>query len=157
MELPIGRTLGVVYNLENDTLGFRIQFSSKPLSRKVILSDVTSAYDPDGRGSAFILPGKKILQEITAEKEGWDAPVSEEHARAWNVWKNDMLSLEKLEVPRCYIPDNFGEPISQSLHCFSDASSFGYGMVSYLRSVNAKGEVHVAQVMAKSCVSPLNQ
>lgn len=154
--LPIERALGVLWNVENDALGFRIQFSSKPLSRKVILSDVTSIYDPDGRGSAFVLPGKKILQEITAEKEDWDAPLSEQHTKRWNVWKEDILALENVEVPRCYTPSNFGEPVSQSLHCFSDASSVGYGQVSYLRSVNAKGEVHVAQVMAKSRVAPLD-
>ena len=41
------------------------------------------------------------------------------------------------------------------LHCFSDASSVGYGQASYLRSVNANGEIHVALVMAKSRVAPL--
>ena len=154
--LPIERALGVIWNVENDALGFRIQFSSKPLTRKVILSDVTSIYDPDGRGSAFVLPGKKILQEITADKEDWDAPLSEQHTKRWNVWKEDILALENVEVPRCYIPHNFGEPTSQSLHCFSNASLVGYGQVSYLRSVNTKGEVHVAQVMAKSHVAPLD-
>ena len=69
MGLPIERALGVVWNVQNDTLGFRIQFSDKELSRRVLLSDVSSIYDPDGRCCAFVLPGKKVLQEITAEKE----------------------------------------------------------------------------------------
>ena len=83
--LPIERALGVIWNVENDALGFRIQLSSKPPTRKVVLSDVSSIYDPDGRGSAFVLPGKKIIQEITAEKEDWDAPLSEHDMVRWNA------------------------------------------------------------------------
>ena len=101
------------------------------------------------------MPGKKILQELTGEKVGWDEPVSDDQRRRWNEWKADMLNLETMTTPRCYTPDGFGTPVSQTLHCFSDASSIGYGQVSYLRSVNADGEVHVCQVMAKSCVVPL--
>ena len=63
--LPVERALGVLWDMQSDSLGFRIQFSTKALCRRVILSDVSSIYDPDGRGSPFVLPGKKILQEIT--------------------------------------------------------------------------------------------
>lgn len=155
MSLPIERALGVIWCIESDTLGFRVQFSSKPCERRVILADVSSIYDPDGRGSAFLLPGKKILQELTAEKVGWDEPVSDEQRKRWNEWKTDMLNLENMSTLRCYTPDSFGTPVSQTLHCFSDASSIGYGQVSYLRSINTDGEVHVCQVMAKSRVAPL--
>ena len=155
MGLQSERALGVVWNVPSDTLGFRVKFQDKPLSRKVVLGDVSSAYDPDGRGSAFILPGKKILQEITSEKRDWDDSVSELHEKRWNDWKSDMMLLKDIEVPRCYTPSGFGEPVSRSLHCFSDASSTGYGQVSYLRSVNSKGDIHVSQVTAKSRVAPL--
>ena len=147
--------LGVVWHVGSDTLGFRVQFSEKTPSRRVLLSDISSSYDPDGRGSAFIFPGKRILQEVTAEKEDWDKPLSDSHIKRWNQWKSDMLLLEDLKIPRCYIPIEFGEPVSQSLHCFSDASTVGYGQTTYLRSVNESGEIHVSLVTAKSRVAPM--
>ena len=155
MGLPVERALGVVWNVESDTLGFRIQFSNKALSRRVILSDVSSIYDPDGRGCAFVLPGKKILQEITGQKKDWDETVSEEHATRWNRWKADIQCLESLNLPRCYTPPEFGKPVRQSLHCFADGSTIGYGNASYLRSTNASGDHHVSLVTGKSRVAPL--
>ena len=84
MGLPAQRALGVLWDVQGDTLGFRVQFSSKELCRRVVLSDVSSIYDPDGRGCAFVLPGKKILQEITGQKQDWDDAVSSEHEERWN-------------------------------------------------------------------------
>ena len=66
-----------------------------------------------------------------------------------------MMLLKDIQTPRCYTPPDFGEPVSQSLHCFSDGSSTGYGQVAYLRCVNADSKVHVSQVTAKSRVAPL--
>ena len=69
MGLPIERALGVIWSVERDSLGFRIHFSDKKICRRVLLSDVSSIYDPDGRRCAFALPGKRVLQKITAQKE----------------------------------------------------------------------------------------
>ena len=155
MGLPTERALGMVWHLETDSLGFRSKFLEKPLSRKVILTDVMSAYDLDGRASAFTLPGKKVLQELTAEKKGWDEEVSTAHTKRYEEWKSDMALLEDIDVPRCFTPADFGDTVSRGLHCFSDASETGYGQVSYLRSVNADGKIHVSQVTAKARVAPL--
>ena len=153
--LSIERAVGVVWNVESDTLGFRIQFSDKNLSRRTILSDVSSIYDPDGRGCAFVFPGKKILQEITGQKKDWDAALSPEHVERWNKWKLDVISIENLIQPRCFTPVGFGKPVKQTLHCFSDGSTIGYGVVSYIRRTNAAGDIHVTLVTGKSRVAPL--
>ena len=129
MGLPFERALGMMWNVVNDTLGFRIQFSEKELCRRVILSDVSSIYDPDGRGCAFVLPGKKILQELTGQKEDWDSAVSAKHTERWKAWQSDVILLAEITTPRCYIPQEF-KPVSQALHCFSDASTIGYGQAT---------------------------
>ena len=41
--------------------------------------------------------------------------------------------LERILVPRCVKPIDFGEVKSRQVHMFSDASSVGYGSVAYLR------------------------
>ena len=149
------RALGVYWCIESDRFGFRIVFEDKPLTRRGMLSTVSSIYDVKGFAGPFLLRGKKILQEVTAEKKDWDAKVSDYHVKQWNAWKSDTLLLQDVYVPRCYIPDGFGEPSSHTLHCFSDAYSVGYGQVSYRRCVNIEGKMHVSLVMTKARIAPM--
>ena len=68
----------------------------------------------------------------------------------WEKWRRELLDLEELEIPRCFVPNGFGEPSSIELHHFSDASVDGYGQCSYLRLVNKSNQVHCSLVMGKS-------
>ena len=67
------------WNIENDTLKFRITLKDLPLSRRGILATVSSIYDYDPLGlvSPLLLRGKRILQEIVADSKGWDEEISE--------------------------------------------------------------------------------
>ena len=58
-------------------------------------------------------------------------------------------------MDRCIIPDGFGSVVSRQIHHFSDASATGYGQVTYLRSVDDKGNIHCAFLMGKSRMAPL--
>ena len=62
--LPIQRSLGTYWYIESDTLGLRIELKDKPLSRRGILSTISSVYDPLGIVSPVILPGKQIFQDL---------------------------------------------------------------------------------------------
>lgn len=42
------------------------------------------------------------------------------------------------------------------IHYFSDASEQGYGTVTYLRIQNSNGDIHVAFLMGKARITPLN-
>ena len=154
-KLPIERALGVMWFVESDSFGFRICIEDQPLTRRGILSSISSIYDPCGLGSPFLLRGRKILQEITADKDGWDDPVPPVHASSWEKWRSQLHRLETITVKRCLKPGNFGTVVNSSLHCFSDASFCGYGQATYLRQVDENGKISVALVMAKSRVSPL--
>ena len=123
-----------------------------------MLSSISSIYDPDGTASAFLLEGRRILQEVTSEKQlGWYDYVPDHYIVRWSKWRKELLLLSDFEVPRCFKPKGFGKSVHTSLHTFSDASEKGYGKCSYLRQVNKEGEIHAALIMAKSRVTPLNQ
>lgn len=47
-----------------------------------------------------------------------------------------MLEVQRISIPRCYKPDDFGRVVSAQLHHFLDASVKGYGQCSYLRLVD---------------------
>ena len=153
--LPIQRSLGTYWCIESDTLGFHIELKDKPLSRRGILSTISSVYDPLGIVSPVILTGKQILQDLCRQKMDWDDPVSDEITTRWERWRITLPLLEKVKLNRCIKPPGFGTPLQTEVHSFSDASESGIGQVSYLRVVNANGDVHVSFLMAKSRVAPI--
>ena len=63
-DLPVERSLGVHWNIENDYLGFKINFKDKPLTRRGMLSTISSVYDPLGIAAPFVLERLKILQKL---------------------------------------------------------------------------------------------
>ena len=153
----IERALGVSWCVQRDTLKFRIVLNDKPLNRSGMLSSISSTYDPDGTAGPSLIKGRKILQELTFMKGNWTDRVPEEYGVRWERWRNDLMQLEEVELPRCFKPPNFGRVVEACLHTFADASEIGYGMCSYLRQVNEKEEIHVSLVLAKSRVTPLKE
>lgn len=153
--LPMERALGVQWCVETDSFQFRITLQDKPLTRRGILSTVSSVYDPLGFLAPFILIGKQILQQLCRDKADWDEPIPDQARVKWEKWRSELLDLEELKIPRCFVPKGFGEPSSIELHHFSDASVDGYGQCSYLRLVNKSNQVHCSFAMGKSRVTPL--
>ena len=154
--LPIERTLGVEWCVESDTFQFRIHLKDKPLTRRGILSTVSSIFDPLGLVSPVILTGKRILQDLCRDGVDWDDPVPDHIRPKWEQWRNELQLLQSCNIPRCYKPKEFGEIKSVELHYFADASQDGYGQCTYIRMVNGAGQIHCALVMAKSRVTPIH-
>lgn len=155
--LPIERVLGVTWCVENDTFGFRIELKDRPLTRRGILSTVSSIYDPNGYVAPVTLIGKQILQQMCKDQLDWDSPLPNDLRPVWEKWRSDIHLLEKLHINRCFKPGNFGHVKAIELHHFSDASEYGYGQCSYLRQVNEQNRTHLAFVIGKARVTPLKQ
>ena len=152
--LPIERALGVTWLVENDKLSFRIILKDSPLTRRGILSTVSSIYDPLGLAGPFLLKGKRLLQQLCLSKLDWDDQVDDQTRAVWEKWRASLPSLESIELDRCFKPDDFGDVNSITLHHFSDASKTGIGQCSYIRLVDCDGRVHCSLVMGRSRVSP---
>lgn len=153
-DFPMERALGMQWSVEPDTIHFSHMPTERPLSRRSILSTVASLYDPLGLIAPYLLQGKMILQDMCRKGIGWDDPPPEELRQRWEVWKLDLEGLENLIIPRCYYPEAFSLPSRVELHHFSDASMNGYGTCSYMRVLNARGNVHCSLIAAKARVSP---
>ena len=134
--LPIERTLGTRWCIESDSFQLRITLQDKPLTRRGILSTVSSIYDPLGFVAPLLLKGKQILQDLCREKADWDDPVSEDVRRKWEKWGNELLLLNDLKVRRCWTSVRFEQVKSIELHHFFGASTTGYRQCSYLRLVS---------------------
>lgn len=154
-DTPLERALGIHWHIDSDRFRLSVDLKDQPATRRGILSTVASLYDPLGFIAPFVLSGKLVLQEMCRNGTGWDDPLPKELQPRWEHWKADLMNLERINIPRCYVPANFGKVIKRELHHFSDASNSGYGQCSYLRVTNEEGNIHCALVIGKSRVAPI--
>ncbi|KAJ8416515.1 hypothetical protein AAFF_G00358030 [Aldrovandia affinis] len=153
--LPIERALGVQWCIQSDQFKFLVNIQQKPLTRRGILSMMSSVYDPLGMLSPVILPARNILQELCRLRISWDDAVPEHLAQQWSKWMEELRQLSDFGVDRCFKPPEFGEAVKAQLHHFCDASETGYGTVTYLVQQNSSNQIHCAFVLGKARVAPL--
>lgn len=155
--LPTQRTLGLNWNSEQDVFEFSSDLIVSKVTKRGILSVISSIFDPLGFLSPFSLKGKAILQDICKKKLGWDDKIGDDLEKKWDNWINQAKDhLESIKVERCMKSKVKKEDIArQELHHFADASSSGYGSCSYLRTIDKVGNVHCSLVMAKARVAPI--
>ncbi|KAL7852949.1 hypothetical protein SRHO_G00187340 [Serrasalmus rhombeus] len=154
-KLPMERALGVDWCIESDSFKFCIFVKNMPVTRRGILSIVSSIYDPLGFLSPFILLANTIMQNLCRMKLTWDDEIPEDLANRWCAWLSDLSQFASFSVKRCIKPEGFGPVVSAQLHHFSDASEKGDGVVSYIRIENSHGQVHCSFLLGKSRVTPL--
>ncbi|KAL0177328.1 hypothetical protein M9458_026222, partial [Cirrhinus mrigala] len=153
--LAIERALGVQWCIRSDQFKFHVNIQQRPLTRRGILSMMSSVYDPLGMLSPVTLPAKNILQELCRLRTGWDDAVPDYLAQQWSRWMEELQQLTNVGVDRCFKPPEFGDTVEARLHHFSDASETGYGTVTYLVQKNNNNQIHCSFVLGKSRVAPL--
>jgi hypothetical protein len=72
LPLPVERALGVQWLTGSDELEIKVNPKEKPLTRRGLLSIMSSVYDPFGYVSPFVLQAKKIFQSECKTGSGWD-------------------------------------------------------------------------------------
>ena len=155
--LPVERALGIHWNTDTDHFGIQIKSKLKEFTRRGLLSIVSSVYDPLGLVCPFVVRAKVIFQDERKSGKVWDDPLSPENQLRWSKWLEELPLLKQFEVERCLMPAGFGKPVKCELHHFCDASMSAYGSVSYLRAVNAEGNVHCSLLLGKSRLAPIRQ
>ena len=155
-EVQKERALGVVWSIKTDTFGCQIPSKDKPATKRGILSELSSVYNPLGLASPFILKGSRIIQKLCQGNTVWHDTVSDEVQKEWTKWKGKLPALEEIEIQRCIKPADFGRVVESSIHHFSDASEDGYGQTSYLKLANNQSVIHGVLLIGKARVSPLN-
>ena len=153
-DLPVERALGVHWDVNRDTFRFRVVPQDKPLTKRGLLSTISSLYDPIGFVSPVVLCAKKIMQRLWKLDLQWDDPLPPEELCQWQKWKQELPVLSQIEIPRCHL--QFNQNFVQiQLHNFCDASEEGYGMCSYLRFLYDNGSISCSFLVGKSKTAPL--
>ena len=84
------KALGVEWSMEQDTFHFSSSFKYTPITRRSILSAVSSVCDSFGFLSPVILVGKQVLQDICKDNIDWDSPISDSIITRWKKWRDGM-------------------------------------------------------------------
>lgn len=156
--LPINRTLGLHWDAERDIFCFKTVSTTKPATKRGILSTISSLFDPLGFLSPFVLPVKVLIQDLWKEKVGWDNEIQDHHLKVWQRWMHSLPQLEEIQIPRCYRSSSMSNNYTVQLHMFSDASEYAYSTSAYLRlSDSHSGQVHCSFVFGKCRNAPLKR
>ena len=75
----------------------------------------------------------------------------------WIRWRDSLTELQRLFVPRCYHPKDFGPVAKAELHVFSDASQDAIGAAVYLRLFNKASIESTSLVYGQARVAPAHQ
>ena len=154
-KMPKVRALGVVWDLSLDRIGGSVNIGKVPTTKRGLLSLIASVYDPLGILSPFVVEGRIIMQELCRNALRWDEDIPDIMLSKVKHWIEKVELCNSVSIPRCIKPLRWEDRSSIQLHVFSDASSFAYGTVAYLRLVDVNETKYCAFVMCKSRVAPL--
>ena len=155
LPLPVERALGLEWKTSTDVIGIKVTPKEGPHTRRGLLAVMSSVYDPLGFVSPFVLLAKKIFQAECRSGKGWDEELDQKNKEKWLKWLEELPMLQEFQVERCMAPSRFSFVQDAQMHHFCDASEEAYGAVSYIRLMNADGEVHCSLLMAKSRLAPV--
>lgn len=149
------KVLGLTWNVSDDSIVFDVNVpTAEHITKRVILSSVSSLFDPLGLITPVLIPGRILFQDAVREKLEWDDQVNSETVNQWQNWIKSVERLKTISVSRCVKPVNFNEAYLE-LHHFCDASEKAYGCCSYLRAINSSGMIHTALLCSKGKVAPV--
>ena len=144
----ISNILGLDWNTVQDTLTVKSrQFGDlEYVTKRQLLSLVSTCFDPLGMYAPVLIKGKLLIQSAWKEKVGWDVLLPPQYLKKWNSLASEIEELPSIKFPRCVCVTNE----QYSLHAFVDASTVAYGVVCYLTNQ------HTSHFVAcKARVAPL--
>ena len=172
------RVLGVVWDPVSDCILFHVvlNFSKKRkgvrigpnltaadvpsripdvLTRRLVLEQVMSIFDPLGFLCPFTLLAKVYLRETWARNLGWDDMLPTELRGKWMEFFTSLFELQGVKFPRCLKPENaVGKPC---LIIMSDGSDIAYGFVAYIRWTLDNGGFWCRLILAKCRIAPMSK
>jgi len=151
----ITKILGLYWNKEIDAYKYNVVMYNKSTrpTKRVILSEIASIFDPLGLISPVIIRFKILMQKLWQVRLDWDATLPVEIEGEWRKCRADLIHLNSLKITRSLIGN--GDIADIQLHGFADASLAAYGACLYLRVKHNNGEVTTNLICSKSRVAPL--
>ena len=141
-------------DIEYDQIPERIP---QRLTKRKILSQVNSIFDPLGLAAPLVVRAKIMLRKLWAieEKLDWDDAIQDDLRNEWIRFFLDLFGMNDVTFTRCLRPEGAeGNPI---LVIFSDGSESAYGACAYVRWKLASGKFESKLIMSKNRLAPLKK
>lgn len=151
------RGLGLQWCVESETFQFKMAIKEHAHTRRGLLSVISESMIVLGVFPPVTLPAKVMLQELCQRRCGWDDSIVADIGHHWTEWwpMEDLKDLVSFKVARFIETKHFGQSIKAQMHNFSDPSEVGFFTITYLRTENDEGKVHVSFLLGKARVTPL--
>ena len=174
------KVLGVRWDKEGDCFWFKVGLNFSPKSRgvktgppltlfqlplgvpnvltkRMVLGQVNSVYDPLGLASPFLVKMKVLLRSLWSEGKhlDWDDALSDNMREQWVSLFRELYDMEQIIFPRSVKP--CGAVGNPSLIVFSDGSNDAYGTCAYIRWKLNDGTFACRLISAKNRVAPLKR
>ena len=124
------------------------------ISQRVVLSFVSSVFDPLGIFAPFTMRMRMLLKSIWIHHgQPWDERLNEEDKQIFMDWINETQTISDTSFPRRYfsaIPQNV------QLHIFCDASLEACVMLLFLQAETDAGN-EVSIVLGRCRIAPIKQ
>ena len=148
-----GKILGHHWDKRRDTLELEVPAfpPNRPVTKKTVLSQLGSIYDPLGLLSPTVAEGKHLYREVCEEKKGWNEEVSPALKKKWFRWTGQ---LRNVQVPRSIIRE-CRRMKSIHIHQFADASNLACSTVTIVAVETMTGTVK-GTLTSKSRISKRN-
>ena len=137
-EMPIERTLGLSLDYNSDSFVVSANVKTDCSTKREILRETSSVYDPFGFLSPALLSAKLILQVVCRKSVSWDEQLDQDLVDEWKKWATAFSISILLSIPRCFNASAITSTAVE-LHVFADASESAFGAIAYLRSIQPDG------------------
>ncbi|XP_029163314.1 uncharacterized protein LOC114934768 [Nylanderia fulva] len=148
------KILGVAWDPSSD--GFRFGYNcgapTSSITKRTILSEIASLFDPLGLLGPLTVVAKMIMQDTWQSNVGWDESLPQDLHHRWLNVKQQLTRLCKLRVPR-FVGFRADTHRSQ-VHGFCDASERAYGACVYIRTRDSD-RYRVELLISKSRIAPI--
>ncbi|XP_058448668.1 uncharacterized protein LOC131428639 [Malaya genurostris] len=135
-------------------------FSYQPVkilqpTKRIILSQIASLFDPLGLLAPIIVKAKLVMQRLWELKVDWDETPPGELIDDWIVLAQNLFALNSFQIPRRVV---YARSLTRLyLHGYSDASEKAMGACIYIRSVDEDGNHSSHLLCAKSKTAPIGK
>ena len=140
------KTLGIKWLPNEDNFVFTIKESEKSIfTKRSMLSDISTIFDPLGLLTPVTLKLKLIMQSCWVCGVNWDQNLPPDIHSEFIKWRKTLPTITNLKIPRFIFNKHF------DLHLFCDASELAIAACIYIRCLETQKN-HL--LVSKSKVAP---
>ena len=154
------KVLGHTWKIESDSISLKdsgAPTDSTAPTKRSILKDIASVFDPLGLFSPVLLNGKLLLQSLWKKHLEWDDIVDSIDTSVWSKISSDISMLSDVSIKRCIAVEGGQENVKHYLICFCDASVHAYAAAIYLLQTGGETGSKVDLLFSKTRLAPLKK